>query len=461
MAIPISISFSVSVTGGGTGGGAINSNPAGINCIVPDPAADPGGLNRGDCFEAYVVGARVTLAATPDPGSVFAGWSGDCTGAGSCVLTVGANKQVAATFNRATRFALVVNRVGGGTVTSNPLGINCGADCTETYAVGTRVTLTATPATGFKFTGWSGACTGTGNCVVVMSQVRNVIATFAQSFALTVAKAGSGNGTVTSTPAGINCGSDCSEAYTANTVVTLKAVADSGSTFAGWSGACTGASSCVVTMTAAKSVTATFNPVSTNFPDLVVPVLSSPPASNVGRTVSFTLQVKNQGQAAAGAFKVGLYLSKDQVINLADVKTGFECSYNSLGVGITTACSGSFNLPKGLATGVYYLGAYADPYNVIKETNKSNNSRATTNTLTVYNLTVTKVGSGTVTSVPPGINCGSDCVAAFLAGATATLTATPASGQQFKSWTGCTTVNGATCTVKMDAAKTVKAAFGL
>jgi hypothetical protein len=57
------------------------------------------------------------------------------------------------------------------------------------------------------------------------------------SAALTVTKGGSGSGTVTSTPAGIDCGADCSEAYTENTVVTLTANPATNSTFAGWSGA--------------------------------------------------------------------------------------------------------------------------------------------------------------------------------------------------------------------------------
>ena len=79
------------------------------------------------------------------------------------------------------------------------------------------------------------------------------------SYALTVSKSGSGGGTVTSSPAGITCGSDCSEAYASGTSVTLTAAAASGSTFAGWSGACTGSGACTVTMSAARSVTAAFN----------------------------------------------------------------------------------------------------------------------------------------------------------------------------------------------------------
>ena len=79
------------------------------------------------------------------------------------------------------------------------------------------------------------------------------------SYALTVTKAGTGSGTVTSSPAGVNCGSDCSESYASGTNVTLTAAAASGSTFAGWSGACSGTGSCAATMSAARSVTATFN----------------------------------------------------------------------------------------------------------------------------------------------------------------------------------------------------------
>ena len=61
-----------------------------------------------------------------------------------------------------------------GTVTSTPAGIDCGTDCTESYACGTSVQLHATPATGSLFGGWSGACTGTGACTVAVHDVRTV-----------------------------------------------------------------------------------------------------------------------------------------------------------------------------------------------------------------------------------------------------------------------------------------------
>jgi endoglucanase len=84
--------------------------------------------------------------------------------------------------------------------------------------------------------------------------------------ALTVAKTGTGGGTITSAPSGINCGATCSASYATGTSVTLSAAAASGSTFAGWSGACTGTATCTVSMTSARSVTATFNTSGTSTP---------------------------------------------------------------------------------------------------------------------------------------------------------------------------------------------------
>ncbi|HYD53858.1 MAG TPA: cellulase family glycosylhydrolase [Gemmatimonadaceae bacterium] len=167
-----------------------------------------------------------------------------------------------------TTYALTVTRsgTGTGTVTSNVGGINCGTACSASYSSGTTVTLTARPATGSTFAGWSGACTGTSaTCTVSMTAARTVNAAFNGSgggttYALTVTKSGTGAGTVTSSTGGINCGSTCSASYASGTTVTLTATAASGATFGGWSGACTGTSAtCTVSMTAARTVTATFN----------------------------------------------------------------------------------------------------------------------------------------------------------------------------------------------------------
>ena len=72
------------------------------------------------------------------------------------------------------------NGTGAGTVTSNPIGIDCGATCSNAFFASRNVTLTATPAAGSEFTGWSGSgCSGTGTCQVAMSADRPVTATFA------------------------------------------------------------------------------------------------------------------------------------------------------------------------------------------------------------------------------------------------------------------------------------------
>jgi hypothetical protein len=233
------------------GNGTVTSSPAGIDC-------------GGTCLASYPQGTVVTLTAAPAAGSTFAGWSGACTGTGTCQVTLNAPAAVTATFTLGPiSHTLTVNKTGtgAGTVSSSPAGINCGATCSASYLAGTGVTLTAAASSGSTFTGWSGACTGTGSCQVTMSAAASVTAAFTlnpASHLLTVARAGAGHGSVTSSPTGINCGASCSASYSTGTVVTLAALAAGGSAFTGWSGGCTGAGACQVTINAATSVTATF-----------------------------------------------------------------------------------------------------------------------------------------------------------------------------------------------------------
>ena len=91
---------------------------------------------------------------------------------------------------------LAVTRSGSGTITSNTGGINCGTSCWADYTSGTSVSLTATPASGSNFTGWSGDCSGTGPCVVTMSAAKNVTATF-NPVPFTVTVTGVTNGIIT------------------------------------------------------------------------------------------------------------------------------------------------------------------------------------------------------------------------------------------------------------------------
>jgi uncharacterized repeat protein (TIGR02543 family) len=163
----------------------------------------------------------------------------------------------------ATLYTVTVSKAGTGTVASSPSAINCGSTCTASIASGTSIGFSATPAAGSTFVGWSGACTGTGGCALVVNSNKSLTATFAPStataYTLTLSRSGTGAGTVTSTPSGIACGTDCTQSYASGSTVTLTAAAGTGSRFTGWTGACTGTSAtCTVSMTAARAVNATF-----------------------------------------------------------------------------------------------------------------------------------------------------------------------------------------------------------
>ncbi len=244
------VALTVGTTGSSTG--SVSSDTGGITC-------------PGTCSATYVQGTIVQLTATPGINSSFGGWSGGgCSGTGVCQITMDAAKDVTATFAPTPR-QLTVSLAGTGTgsVASNPSGITCPSTCSGAYAHGTVVQLSAAAGSGSTFGGWSGGgCSGTGACQVTMNAATSVTATFALvPHTLTVVKAGAGTGQITSNPAGLNCPGVCAASYDHGAVVTLAAAPTGGSTFAGWSGGgCTGLGGCQVTMSAAASVTATFNP---------------------------------------------------------------------------------------------------------------------------------------------------------------------------------------------------------
>lgn len=91
------------------------------------------------------------------------------------------NTTSSVTSGNPASYSLSVTKSGSGTVTSSPAGINCGATCSASFASGTSVTLTATAASGYSFSGWSGGCSGTGSCTVSMTQARSVTANFSQT----------------------------------------------------------------------------------------------------------------------------------------------------------------------------------------------------------------------------------------------------------------------------------------
>lgn len=156
---------------------------------------------------------------------------------------------------------------GGGSVTSSPVGIACGEACTAEYNEGQLVTLFANPDAHSAFSGWSvsGAepCPGAGTCSVLLSANVEVHANFEEPTqqTLTVTDTGSGEGSVTSSPAGISCPGTCSEHFNQGRLVTLTASAAAGDHLAAWGGGCSGtllSEPCKVTMSEAKAVSVEF-----------------------------------------------------------------------------------------------------------------------------------------------------------------------------------------------------------
>jgi hypothetical protein len=170
---------------------------------------------------------------------------------------------------------------GSGAVTVPPTGgqpaIDCritagqaaATGCSQSYPLGTVVTLTATPADGFSFSSWGAGCTGSGACQKTMDVDRTVNAKFTPASTLTVTGAGTGIGKVTSQPglvpqidctitAGVAGATGCTGAYSSTTVVTLTATPTPGNVFTGWGLGCSGTGLCQPTMNIARTVKATF-----------------------------------------------------------------------------------------------------------------------------------------------------------------------------------------------------------
>jgi pullulanase len=363
----------------GNGIGQVQSDLAGITC-------------GSTCSATYAYSTTVTLTATPNSFSNFDGWSGACSGTGACTVVTTQTNHVTATFSLKTySLTTATDGAGSGAVDLDPAG--------GTYDHDTVVTATASAATGSTFAGWSGACGGVGECTVTMTEAKSVTATFTlNSYALTTATDGTGSGAVSLDPTG--------GTYDHGTVVTATASAATGSTFAGWSGACGGVGECTVTMTETKRVTATFT------------------------LNSYALTTATDG-TGSGAVSLdptgGTYDHGTVVTATANAATGSTFAGWSGACGGTGECTVTMTETKRV-TATFTLNSYAL-------------TTATDGT-----------GSGAVSLDPAS--------GPYDHGTVVTATANAATGSTFAGWSGACGGVGA-CVMTLDGAKSITATFGL
>jgi hypothetical protein len=403
----------------GSGSGTVTSAPSGIDC-------------RNDCEQEFEEGKVVTLTALSIPGtnSKFAGWSGGCTGTENpCMVTMNEAKTVTATFTSSGTKKLEVQFLGNGTgrVASIPIGLNCTVTCSSNFDKDKEVELVEEETGSSEFVKWGGACSGSGSCKVTMSEDRVVTIEFTDPgpFKLSVAKIGSGAGTVTSSPAGISCPSTCEQTINKDEKVKLTATPGGNSEFVKWGGDCSGtATTCELTMSKARNATAEFK--STSLPQL-------------------KLKVKKIGTG-----------SGEVTSSPAGIACGGVCEFEfeqGTEVELSGAASGGSEFVKwtGACTGG---GTCKVTMSAAKEVTAEFKAKPK------FRLTVIKSGSGSgrVTSSPAGIDCGGSCEMELEAGTTLELGQSADPGSEFIRWTGACTGNGV-CKVTMSAPKTVTAEF--
>jgi Divergent InlB B-repeat domain len=204
---------------------------------------------------------------------------------------------------------------GRGTIRSASPAFDCTAECTQTIPAGSRLHLVAIASAGSTFGAWTGPCSGSADCDFTALGNPDVMARFDIAGQpppiqgqLVVDVQINGQGAVTSTPPGIDCGSNCHAPFSSAVELTPKAQA--GFHFDGWGGACTGSGACKLSAPAGDAgrqvtVFATFvadqppPPPSTDCVDIVPAQLGPSVSATVSGGVCDNQTSDGQGNVAA------------------------------------------------------------------------------------------------------------------------------------------------------------------
>ncbi len=413
----------------------------------------------------YTYGTNVQLTANAAAGWAFSGWNGDLTGTTNpASITIDSNKTVTATFAQNQQYTLTVNVVGAGcTVTQNP--------SQSTYTHGITVQLTANPAVGWSFIGWSQDLTGTINpASIIMDGNKVVTATFTQdTYTLTINTIGNGSATP-----------DNPGPYRYGDVVQLTATASAGWSFNAWSGAATGsANPTALTITGNMQVTAGF---AQNRYTLTVNIIGAgcgvtknldQTTYTYGTNIQLTA-IAAQGWSFSGwsgdltgtANPATITIDGDKTVTAAFTQNQqYTLTVNVVGAGCTVTKSPdqatytygtNVQLTPIAASGYTFSGwsgdltGAANPASITMDGDKTVTATFTQNQQ--YTLTINVVGSGCSVTKNPS-------QATYAYGASVQLTANAASGWVFIDWSGDLTGTTNPATVTMDSDKTVTATF--
>jgi len=230
--------YPLTIARSGAGHAVVTSSAGGIDCGT-------------SCSAAVSVRSTVWVTVVPAADSYLVSWHRpDCPDTlTTCELVI--NGPIELNVEVALKPVVRATLVGSGRVVVHPVDVECRASCNVPVDLG-EVQINPFGDPGWHFARWENPCdgyAGTGSCVLVNVHADVAItAVFERDPTLTVTRSGNGSGSVSSEFGDISCPSVCSGSFSPGRNFTLTAKASSGSTFAGWSGACSGTGTCDVVL---------------------------------------------------------------------------------------------------------------------------------------------------------------------------------------------------------------------